>query len=650
MSSLPASDSSAEPLQAPVLVEATLTDSTLALSTHSPSSDSSGDHTPHNQSQLSGIRRGRRSSVDLRLLSYQQCMRHQFPLILTQLNIGLSGCDRLVQFLRKAVILQNEFSSKLIAIASIEESKAEASVGKDGMIKHANVISFIPKLYQSLAERERSFAEQIEKSLISPLVAFISAAELKKTAQLDVHNRKAEQVAQKKTDIDKLRLATLKTWEVVTSLKKTRDKEIAKEGKAKEKTVKSLSKALEHSKKEFSKYEQQSALAAQTIDQFRLDELPNFLQDLEDLEISRMNTIKQIAQSFALLIKQEDSPIANQFNNLIAELIPQTDLNACIDNWLQIHGMPPPSSSVQELPCRSEDLANGQWEISADEFIIPAHAQSVDAPRSSLTASYVSMEEKAKRPASLSRMPSSAKLTGEERAAIPEESPAGSGTQTPELSQRAVTSSLASVNENSSSAAPVSSGPPISLGALSAIDDDAEDPDDDDDDEDKDEQDTIASIKSDRKIKEEWVIACQDYPSKDQVDQAGLLHFLTDDIIKILRKDVDGDSSWWFGELVGTKLPPGKFPNSCIRMIDDKPLIVDEKEENNEKTKSLVDMIRGKVSKKKRRWVGTVNGQFFDLDLTYITPKIIGKTNSFYFLSFSINCFLTVAFVLFVLV
>ncbi len=589
-----------------------VSDSLLVASPGADSFPSSGDSSPTD-------RHHRLSSVDFRLLSYQQCMKHQFPLLLSQLHVGLSNCDRLVQFLKKSVSLQLEFASKLSAAAAVEESKNDSNK-EDGMIKHARATALIPKLFQNLVERERSFADSVDRSMIVPLQNFVLQAESKRISLIDQHNKKAELVGQKKNEIDRIRLANLKIWENVTSLKKSRDKEITKDGKAKEKTLKNLAKSLDHAKKEFSRYEQSAEVAARTIDEFRFNEMPNFLQEVEDLEMSRMSVVKKISEAFAALIKNSfESPIATEFHSLIQELFAQTDLNACIDNLIQIHGLPPIDPGViQDLPCRSEQLGNGEWEVFASDYIIPAHAQSVDAPRASLTASVVTMEEKAKRPNSLSRMPSALRMSGDEK--IPEESPVGSAGQTPEVSQkRSSAASLASVSEN----APAASSPAVPLGVLAAIDDD-NDPEDDDEDEEKDEKDTISSLKAGRKIKEEWVLTTVDYPPKDQKDSnPDLLHFACDDIIKILRKEVDGDPSWWFGEVVGYKRPPGKFPASLIRLIDDKPLIVDEKEEDNEKTKSLVDMIRGKVSKQKRRFKDSQ----FDL----------GKFHSFFFIYSFIN-------------
>ena len=156
-------------------------------------------------------------------------------------------------------------------------------------------------------------------------------------------------------------------------------------------------------------------------------------------------------------------------------------------------------------------------------------------------------------------------------------------------------------------------------------------------------------------------------PSHPFPPSADLLHFEADDIIRVLRKDVDpAQPGWWWGEVVGlppSSSTPGRFPASFTRAVTapppthppphpsltstagvspltssagplssslppfssslspsaPSPLDDSTGTDGGSRQSKLVDLIRSTVSKKKRRY----QRDGYDLDLSYITPQII---------------------------
>jgi hypothetical protein len=85
---------------------------------------------------------------------------------------------------------------------------------------------------------------------------------------------------------------------------------------------------------------------------------------LEDIEKERLGLLEKHLRDFSVRQKEylAPQPMSDMFESAVNGLKSLHTIRKAIDNWVGIHGNPPPDLRLPELPVSCADLSSGRWE------------------------------------------------------------------------------------------------------------------------------------------------------------------------------------------------------------------------------------------------------------------------------------------------
>jgi hypothetical protein len=573
----------------------------------------------------------RQSLLQKSHLNYRTCLRHQFPLIDAQIAGGQQSVRRVANLLKRFCEATESHARELAKLAQTDERSHPDSRAIDQMQDHLRALNTVSVVMDALSSRDTILATKVSGLVVKPLLAWLPQGEEKRARIAKEEKAASAAMFARNSEAERARAQALKSWTELAALRHERIKESSRQppvAGAVDKLVRKLAKAKAEARSLFVRFEGlKDGVVARTME-YRGTTLPSLLQGMEDLERERLAVVKKAMQAFAACMRESSGaqPCASltmlsALEQQVGLLHSSVDMNRCMEDWLAAHGMPPQDAPlVQDLPCRAEHLNpdSNAWEAALTHT--PQHLHSHPASPARHVGGGADGEA-AEGGASAAR-------------SSPVSSPATGG---------APASALASAAAGSSGDAEVA--------AAAAAAADADDEDDEDD---------WLSVSLPQSICEAWFVAQVEhpFPGADLAMAAAaeaaagllpLLHFQAEDILRVTDRSgalQAGGEGWWIGSLVrdmsGTL---GRFPRNIVRSIDDvkgpssftavssissgggmsgeaqplPPGAADPAAVTHGGGGSIADLLRAKVSKKKKRF----QQEGFDLDLTYVLPNVI---------------------------
>lgn len=312
--------------------------------------------------------------------TFTDSLLHQFPLVSRQVENGLYAVKRVAAYLKKLAQHEGVYSAEVLKATSHETTKLDRLSG-DGMRSYINTWISTLEIMHTHAQAHANFRSKVMSAVVLPLQAFYKEREAQRK---DILTDMARLSKEMKAVNDGVKKAKHKAMGLLEQLRAARDRdagiappEPAHGGggfrsklAAKFKGNDSVESLTGKAQEACAAYHRLLADANARKKAFRGQDLPRIFNALNEIEVARLDVLKEHMTKFSLIFHELVSPLEELSTRMVqgvAGIDTVGDVENFIETWTSVHGDPPPETFFKyDLPTSADELRAGRWNGSLE--------------------------------------------------------------------------------------------------------------------------------------------------------------------------------------------------------------------------------------------------------------------------------------------
>ena len=298
-----------------------------------------------------------------------ETMLHQFPAVEEQTRAGLFVLLRVGKFIKKQAEVLRSSSTEMRRIQTYEQTKLP-EVRSDRM---KGFLRAVEAVYAVESRVEKEYSDLRDAALcdiVTPVFSFYEKAVRQMDEMARAQQHKSSSLETAAHALSEARKACLKRYKELKTLHDKASSLSAKHWKEKLKVDSKRKRTQEAAHRQFAKAEKMEKEYEVAQKLYRHTWLPQTLQRMRGLEVTRLELQKQALASYGAMrlaaLRSLEAEF-QAFHGLSEGLDAKRDLRFCCASWEQEFGRPPPLNPMKPLPCTSEDLKTARWLAVAEE-------------------------------------------------------------------------------------------------------------------------------------------------------------------------------------------------------------------------------------------------------------------------------------------
>jgi RhoGAP domain len=330
--------------------------------------------------------KGDAKDADEALTAFHDGLIHQFPIVSRQVENGLYAVKRAAAYLKKVCAFEETYSKDVLKATAHETSKMERAHG-DGMKRYVGSWVTLQEVVYQTAQQHQDFRAKVMSAVVLPLQAFYKENENKRKEILSRMKTLSNQMKATSDGVNKAKKKSLDYLQQLADAR-NRSQQVAVEPKPaassgffskvsnkiskkfNQMTAETIPVLTDKAAAACAAYDQELVHANTARKRFRSQDLPKLFAEMQNLEIARLDVLKEHMAKFSLILHELVAPLEEmsvRMVNSVASMDTVRDMNEFVDTWVAVHGEPPkPVPYKYDLPTTPQELRANRWNFSMD--------------------------------------------------------------------------------------------------------------------------------------------------------------------------------------------------------------------------------------------------------------------------------------------